>query len=173
MNSHTKQILFIALGLFCIATATFVFMYLQINKLGEKLSIYTTAITENNTLEEKYIKINRIVQETADDRVNLDRAFFSDESESISFLGDIENLARSIGLDLKTDNLDKVKDNESGLESITMTFSYTGQKNQVMNFTRLLEEIPYHSKITSLSLQQNPNDSWTGNLTILISIKPS
>jgi hypothetical protein len=173
MNSHTKQILIATSVLFLGTLAVFVFLLNQVGKQGNKLEEYTKALSEKNAQEAAFIRVSRLVDETETQRSALANAFFADESDSIGFLGEIETFASSIGLKLKTDGLDKITLPGTKQEAITMTFVYSGNRDQVMDFTRLLETIPYHSQVESLSISKNISGVWEGNLTLIISIKPS
>lgn len=171
MNSRTKQIFILALLLLAVSIAALVLLMIQINTKGEKLEEYTTALTEKNAQEAAFIRVSRLAQETEAERATLAKAFFTDESDSISFLGDIESFAASVGLSLKTEGLDKIADKESGVEYITMTFVYSGEREQVLNFTKYLENVPYHSKVDAHTFSKTPTGLWEGSLTLLISLK--
>ncbi len=171
MNPRTKKIFILALVLLATAIAALVLLVIQINTKGEKLEEYTTALTEKNAQEAAFIRVTRLVQETETERATLAKAFFTDESDSISFLGDIESFAASVGLTLKTEGLDKITETDSTLEYITMTFVYSGEREQVLNFTKYLENVPYHSKVDAHTFSKGPTGLWEGSLTLLISLK--
>lgn len=169
MNSRTKQIFIIACLALIATFAVCALLMVQIRTQGTELETFITALAEKNAEEASYIRVSRLVQETESERTVLNRAFFTDESDSISFLGSIESFAASVGLELTTEGLDKIE--EGGSEFITMTFLYTGEKSQVLHFTKYLENIPYHSSIRSHIFTKNGNGEWEGNLTLLISLK--
>ncbi len=173
ISSQTKKNLSLALLLFLITGSVVVFLAFQINRVGAKLSIYTEALSEKNAQEAAFIKVNRLIQETEKERAILVSAFFSNEGASVSFLGDLETLASSIGLNLKTEGLDKISSVDKKTEYVTMTFVYSGEKKQVVGFTKLLEETPYHSSINSFSLTKKDRNTWEGKLTIQISLLSS
>lgn len=172
MISRTKKTLLFALLVCTLTVAGFVFLIFEIKNIGTKLNVYTVALNEKSAREESSIKINRLTKESATTRAILASAFFSDEGSSVSFLNDLETFATSIGLEFKTDDLDKIQ-NEDKTESIKMTFIYTGSKDTVLTFTKFLEEIPYHSTITDFAFKQNGPNTWEGKLTLLISLTPS
>lgn len=117
------------------------------------------------------MRISRLVQETETKRASVEKAFFKDESDSIAFLGEVESLAESINLELETADLNKVTDPKDASEYITMTFTYTGTEGLVREFTRLLENVPYHAWVNALSLRKSSNGLWEGQLTLFITIK--
>jgi hypothetical protein len=149
------------------------FLLYQISTEGKQLDRYVVALSEKNAQEAAFIKIRRLVDETEAERNQLATAFFSDESDSITFLGEIEEFARGISLDLKTLDLNKAASQDGKMEYISIKFSYTGSKDQTQNFTTYLETVPYHSEITALSLEQEYGGTWRGEATLHISITPS
>ena len=169
MNSRTKKILILSLVAVSISATACIFLLYQINTQGKKLGSYITILNEQSAQEESYVRISRLVQETEDDRKTVASAFFKDESDSIGFLGDIESLATKIGLELTTDELNKVTAEDKS-EYITMTFTYRGKKAVVQDFTTLLEQVPYHAWIQSLYLQEIDTSTWEGTATIHITI---
>jgi hypothetical protein len=173
MNSRTKKILIASFILLFGALGACTFLTLQIKSAGSKLATYTEALNEKNAKEAAFIRVNRIVQETETDRESLDTAFFADEGASISFLGNLETFASSVGIELKTEGLDKIISPDGKREYITMTFVYSGRREAVLTFTKLLEEVPYHSTVASLFLRNSTDAFWEGRLTLLVSILPS
>ncbi len=173
MNSHTKQIFILSFIILGSAVGACALIVSSIHTKGATLEEYTTALTRKNAEEAAFIRVSRLVQETEVERATLQKAFFNDEGDSISFLGDIESFAASVGLALTTEGLDKITEEGSSSEYITMTFVYSGDRQQVLTFTKYLEDLPYHSKIESLSYNKSQNNEWEGTLTLLISIKPA
>ncbi len=173
MNSRTKKILILSLSLFLGGVLSLTFLLYQINTKGAQLDRYITALSEQTAQEAAFIKVKRLVAETEQDRNTLASAFFADESDSISFLGDLERFAKSIQIELKTEDLNKKEAADKTTEYITMRFVYSGSKDKVSDFTKYLETIPYHAKVESLTLESLSNGIWKGSLTLNITIKPS
>ena len=171
MNSRTKKIFVTALVFLGAGLGLCALLISYIHTKGAKLEEYTAALTEKNAKEAAFIRVTRLVQETEAERATLSSAFFTDESDSISFLGDIERFAQNVGLTLTTNDLDKITATDSAAEYITMTFVYSGDRQQVIGFTKYLENIPYHSKIDSFSYTKAQNGLWEGTLTLLISLR--
>ena len=169
MNSSTKKILIFSLFTVVISIAGCLFLIYQITAQGEKLKSFVTVLNEQSAQEESFIRISRLVQETEEERTSVAAAFFKDESDSIGFLGEIEKLAATVGLKLTTEELNKVtKDDKT--EYITMTFIYSGLEKTVLEFTQLLENIPYHSSLYKLTLHKVDTGTWEGQATIHITI---
>lgn len=170
MSTKTKKLFIVSLivASFCIVAV--VLFGLRIQAESVKLEEQIAILTESNTKESAYVRLKRLVQDTEPERALLASSFFKDEGDSIIFLGEIETLASSLGLTLETEALDKVINETDKSEAIRMSFVYEGAKETVMAFSSLMEVTPYHSMVESLSLRKLNNDSWQGELTILISI---
>ncbi len=173
MNTTTKKNLILALFILLLSAGTCLFFVYKINDQGTKLGEYIKALDERQAQESSFMRISKLVQETEKERAAIASAFFSDEGDSIAFLGEIESFASFIGLELKTENLNKITSSDNKTEFITMTFVYSGDKEQVLNFNQLLENIPYHSQIESLSIKKNTPNDWESRLTLHIMIQPT
>lgn len=149
------------------------YLFYEIDEKGLLLEEQVAILAENNSKEETYLNIKRTVQETEKERANIVGKFFKDENDAINFLNDIETLAPSLGLAFQTKDLDSVIDKDKKTQAIKMSFVYSGNKDVVMDFTELMEKIPYHSYIDSLNLKELSDGLWEGKITILISVKPS
>lgn len=170
MTSKTKKILVVAVisAVFSVSALSF-FIY-KINSQGILLEEQIKALSENTTKESAYLRLQRLVMETESERVLLASSFFRQEGDSITFLSEVETLASTLGLSLKTESLDKVVDKESGKEYVKISFVYSGQKDTVYKFSKLLEYVPYHSMIDSLSLRKDSGNNWEGKLSISITL---
>ena len=173
MISRTKKILILSISLVLLSLAACLFLVYKISHQGSQLKEFVNILNEQNAHEESFIRINRLVQETEAKRLAVTAAFFQDESDSIAFLGDIESFARTINLELETADLNKITNETTKNEYITMTFKYAGTERMITEFTELLENIPYHAKVNSLSLRQVSNGLWEGEATLFITIKKS
>lgn len=173
MNTTTKNTLLLASFILLLSAGTCLFFVYKINDQGTKLDEYIKALDERQAQESSFIRISKLVLETEKERAEIASAFFSDEGNSITFLGEIESFANSIGLKLKTENLNKITGADKKTEYITMTFVYSGEKEQVLSFNQLLENIPYHSQIQSLSMRKGGANGWESRLTLHIMIQPS
>jgi hypothetical protein len=173
MNTTTKNTLLIASIILLFSAGTCLFFVYKINDQGTKLDEYIKALDERQAQESSFIRISKLVLETEKERAEIASAFFSDEGDSITFLGEIESFAASIGLDLKTENLNKIIGSDKKTEYITMTFVYSGEEKQVLDFNQLLENIPYHSQVESLSIKKRTGNEWESRLTLHIMIQPT
>lgn len=173
MNTTTKNTLLLASTIVLLSAGTCLFFFYKINDQGTKLDEYIKALDERQAQESSFIRISKLVLETENEREAIASAFFSDEGDSITFLGELESFSTAIGLKLKTENLNKITGADKKTEYITMTFVYSGDKEQVLSFNQLLENIPYHSQIQSLFMKKNGTNEWESRLTLNIMIQPT
>lgn len=169
MSTKTKKIFFIALTIAIAAVCAFVVFFLEIRSQAFRLEEQVKILTENNTKESAFVRLKRLAQETEEERALLASSFFSNEGDSISFLGEMETLANTLGLSFKTEALEKIGDKEKG-EFVKISFVYEGKKETVLNFSKLLEVTPYHSRVESLRLRKGGNGNWTAELSMQIMI---
>lgn len=171
MTATTKKVLVLALIAVIVAGSLLSYLMYQIDAKGTQLEEQIAILNESTSKESAFVRLTRLAQETTDERAILASAFFADESESITFLGEVEALAASLNLTLETEGLDKITKEGSTQEFIRMTFVYEGQRDTVFSFSKLFEVIPYHSVVESLQLQETSPGNWQGTITVLITIQ--
>ena len=169
MTKKTKNIFWISVATSVFTVSAAGLFFYEIQKKSQVLDEQVRIVTENNAKESTYLRLKRLAQETEGDRAGLSKHFFKNEGDSISFLGEVETLAAQNGLALKTEALDKVV-NKDNSEYIKVAFSYEGKKETVLNFSRLMELLPYHSRVESLKVNQEVGSNWRGQITIHITI---
>ncbi len=170
MGTKTKKIFIAALITAVIFMAGLGFFIKLIRNESFLLEEQVAISNENSIKEASYFNLQRLAQETEADRSLLASAFFKTESDSITFLGEVEHTASTLGLSFKTEALDRVVDDEDKKEYIKMVFVYEGKKEVVFGFSKLMEVTPYHSVVDSLALRKLTDDNWEGKMTILVTL---
>ena len=174
MSKKTINNLIISIIVLTMSIGVCAYLFYEIDRKGVQLEEQVAILAENNSKENTYLNIKRTVQETEEERSSIANKFFKDENNNaINFLNEVESMAPSFGLDFKTEALDSVVDKDKKVQAIKMSFVYSGNKTAVMNFTKLMENIPYHSYIESLFLKELSADVWEGKMTLIVSVKPS
>lgn len=171
MNKKTKQILATSIMTLAVSLCIFSFLLLFIQKQGDRLEEKVKLLEENNQKEASYLSVNRIANETVAERVRLEAKFVDGEAEMITFLSKMEQLAPTFGLTLKTKNIDTVVGADKKQEAIKVVFAYTGEKTGVIKFTELIENLPYHSYVDSLSLKEINGDLWEGEAGMIVTTR--
>lgn len=170
MTKRTKQLFIFSIVTLTLSSVVAGVFFLKVENGRKKLEEQTRVLTENNAKEFSYIKLKKLVTETAEDRELLAGMFFANEGESIAFLGEAEAVAKKINLNLKTEALDKVDLKDKG-QAVRIVFSYEGSEESVLRFSKLMELAPYQSTIESLELRRVGGSVWRGRLSMLITIQ--
>lgn len=169
MSTKTKKIFYISLGIAIASVCAFILFFFEINSQAIRLEEQVKILTENNTKESAFVRLKRLAQDTEDERATLAASFFRSEGDSISFLGEIESLATTLGLSFKTESLEKIESKEKG-NFVKISFVYEGKKDTVVHFSELLEVAPYHSQVDSLHLRKGSDGNWSAELSMQIMI---
>ncbi len=172
MSKVTKKVFVLSVAILIATICVLSFFIYKIHVQGVRLEEQVEILAENNKKESSYIRLKRLVQETESERNELASSFFKEEGDSIVFLGDIETLATSLGLMLKIDSLTKITDTDKKQDFININLIFSGQKDAVFNFSKLMEVAPYHSQVESLVLSKVTENEWKGELSILVTINP-
>ena len=173
MGTKTKSIFIFSILFAAGAVGICSFLVYQVEAKGLLLEDKVKILAINNNREDTYINVKRTIQETEAERSKINDKFFKSEDDSIVFLNEIETLAPELGLVFTTKSLDPVLDENKKLQSIKMVFAFSGKKTSVLDFTKMLENLQYHSYLQNLTLKKNTEDNWSGEVTLLISIDPS
>ena len=172
LTSYTKKFFIVTFLVAVFAIAAVVYLFIQIKDQGEVLQSHISIITEEARRENSYARLERTVTETEKQRAALSEAFFKEQSDSLSFLTYIEELAPRAGISLTTVSIDSVSNaGATPKTEIKMQFSYGGNKQAVIDFTRLLEVLPYHSRLDTLTLTDAGGGVWKGEVTLFVTVR--
>lgn len=171
MSTKTKNVFVIAIILIFFSVGICSFLLYEIKKQGLLLEEQVAILNENNNKEAAFLNIKRAVQETEAERQEIAGKFFATENHTITFLNEIDKLALAGGFSIETKSLDEVFNSEKKLEFVKVSFAYSGLKEKVLDFTELMENIPYYSYVESLSFKKISDNNWEGKITILISVQ--
>ena len=85
-------------------------------------------------------------------------SYFVDPEEVIVFINDVEQTAKSIGLEIKTQSLDIEAAKEGVLygDSLVFRLATTGTWQATLHFVELLETMPYGMEIDEVSVTKTP-----------------
>lgn len=167
MNVSTKKTLSISAVFLLAMLALLAFLVIEINRLGVELEETVTVLNNNHSKEKSYQRLGRMVKDSEDARAELAKLFLQDKNDVIAFLQTIEDLAPTLGLELSTKSISTPKA-EAGREIIKITFAYKGDKSSVVDFTQIIENIPYYSYISSLRLREISGQEWEGTMDLTI-----
>lgn len=172
LTSRTKQYFIIALLVAAIAVLAALYLLVQIREQGARLEENSIIINESAAQVEAAARSKRLIAETEEERSILRKSFFKESSDSLDFLAKLETLAPQFSLALTQITLEEVVDAAApGKTEMRFRFGYSGSKSAVLDFTRLLELLPYHSRIESVSLQGTEEGVWEGQVEVRITVR--
>lgn len=176
MNKHTKNNLLICTGMFLIFVGFFTYNLYKINGQGAKLSESRKVISDNLAKEVSYNKIMSLLDSTKTDRALLDNFFFT-EKDTVHFISDMENDAKTIGVKMETNSLSVtkpvVKDGQvTDPAKLVLAITFSGSEDLVKKYVLLLESVPYQKTIPELGLSKIDDHSWQGRATLNITMAP-
>lgn len=168
----TKRISIFSLTFAIVVAVGAAYFFLRINQQGAQLDAYIAVISESTQQAENRARTERTLTETEAERAQLANVFFKDQSDSLNFLTYVEEeLAPQVGVELETLDIAVVAvPNSSSTSEIKMRFAYTGSEEAVITFSRLLETLPYHSRIEALILRRVEEKGWEGEVTLHITV---
>lgn len=168
MTKKTRTNLIIAGVVAVVVTALCAYVLISIVGNGEKLREQIDALAAQNDQAASLFRLQRLAQETVTPRAELASYFLLRESDSITFLTEIESLAPKVGLSLETETLQQVKGD--GTDWIEVSFKVGGARGDVENFIKILEIIPYVSRIQSVIMGVQGGNVWEATITIQVQL---
>lgn len=110
-----------------------------------------TAVAVAQSRRASFDELVAIAKNSESERTHL-KSFLLEEENIIEFLALIEAVAREQGVEVKTSNLTVVP--LGAFEELTLTLSLKGSYGAILHTLRLLETIPYQSRISAVQLSQ-------------------
>lgn len=170
MSKSTIRNFIIAIILLLVAAGIFGLTYKMIGDEEEKLKTQLAAIKMGNDREQTGYRLEKIAEESKQDREQLDKYFLPQVGESITFLTKVEELAPQNNVALKTNSLEEGGDKKTKEKWVDAAFTFSGSREDVERFISILENLPYVSEITSVKLIKMSAVEWEASLTIRVFI---
>lgn len=140
---------------------------------GEMLKEQVTVLATEQAQENSYYRLQKINEDSKDERALLGSYFLRQSSDSIDFLNKVEELAPQAGVNLVTETLEDIADKKTGTKWIEVEFSFSGSQADVERFVQILERLPYYSQISSASLRARSLDNWQAEVTMKVFLSTS
>lgn len=175
MNRKSHTFLMFSILIFVLTAGVFLYALYDVSKQGVQYAESKKVIGEHTAKEASYNTVQGLLVSTSDDRAKID-SLFIEEKETISFISEIEKNARALKVVLETNELSitpSVTD-ANGVTSpalLVVGFDFTGSQADVWKYITLLENIPYHKKITQLSLVKSDNSEWKANVKMQLTLR--
>ncbi|MCA9363485.1 hypothetical protein KC851_04160 [Candidatus Kaiserbacteria bacterium] len=168
MSKSTIRTLIISVCLLTLAVVVFGVTAYQASNQGHKLEDQLAALAASRAQENSYYRLQNIAENTTDDREVVRSYFLENESSSIDFLNHLETLAPEMGLSFETRELSKVTEAETNSHWIKTSFDFSGSKEQINNFIKVLENLPYTSRLTKVDLKKGEGRIWQAEVTMQV-----
>ncbi len=153
-----------------LTTGGFLFGLKTISSEEKILRDQLTAIETGNEREQTFNRLRNIAETSAADRTKLDQYFLPQVGESITFLSQVETLAPRNNITLKTDALEEGSDKKTKEKWVDAKFTFSGTRADVERFIQILENLPYVSRVTSVSLAARAQNNWEAQVSIRVYI---
>ena len=150
MIHKTKIVFILSLIYLAGAGAAFSFMTLEVDRVGSILEGRVLVIANRYAQEKKFVELNELVLATESERDFLTDYILS-ESDTISFLAEIERIGSEQGVALSTNSL-KATENLNAPNELEVIFSIVGSKDLVFRMLTILESLPYENEVSYLTL---------------------
>jgi hypothetical protein len=175
MSKKSRTFLIIALGCFLLSVGVFSYTLYDVNQQGVRFQELKRLIGEHTAKEASYNTVQGLLTSTKGDRTQIQN-FFIKENDAVSFISEIENNANIVDVTLNTNELSiipKTTDANGvvvpGL--LVVGFDFVGTQNATWEFITLLENVPYHKKITELSFVKTTDNIWKANVKMQLTLR--
>lgn len=174
VQNKTKTVFVIALGYVLCAAAAASYSWYYIQTLGGELEATVETVSKTVSQKQAYDDLVAQLEATQTQRDEL-QTFVLDKDATVQFLTLLETIAAEQSVELTTDNLNLVEVAAAPYNQLQIQFNVTGLDDGVLQFVRLLELLPYHSSLASLSFnraatERSDNFLMRANGTLFISI---
>jgi hypothetical protein len=176
MTKRTKTIFIIAVLYSVVLALMLASILYVIHMQGTKLGEAKDAIAEHTAKELAYNNVMRVLASSEQDRAKLSSYFIS-EKDTISFITELESAAKSFGVTMQTTGLSVAPAaTVAGVSNppvLSVGVQFKGDEQSVKNYIVLLENVPYHKRISSFTFSgDSTTGQWSAATTLAITMKP-
>lgn len=168
LSRNTKTVAVIAATLFGVTLAGLLVFVVLLQKQEALLQEKHQALKRQQVYEQELVSLLELVSNSAEDRSELNNYLLgATEEDVVELLGLIETIGREQGVALKTSSI-SVTPKDDTFARLTMAISLEGSYPLLTHMITLLENLPYQSKITTVTLSRGSETSntWTGSLNL-------
>jgi hypothetical protein len=161
MTKSTKTTAIIAASYFVLFAGIFSYALYLVRAQGAALDETRTTLAERSAKEVTYNSVVRVTENSKANREEI-AGYFITERDTVGFIADIERAATQIGVVFTTTELSVTEPQSADGVIIPATLvvgsKFTGTKAAVNKFLTLLENLPYHASIPSVTLSNQSED---------------
>lgn len=168
----TKNIFLIAISFFVFSVLLLIGVLYQMNRVASQYKEKLLVIEKNLEQEQVYNSLEFTIQSSRVERAQLEEYILT-KDDTISFLTEIEQMSRNLGIVLRTKSLEEGKVEGSVYDDLRMAFDVEGTMSQLENFVQLLELLPYHGQVQRVNFNKVEGEElFSGDIIITISLIP-
>jgi phenylpyruvate tautomerase PptA (4-oxalocrotonate tautomerase family) len=171
MTKQTTTTLIVASLYFTVFLALLVYAYISVRAEQVRYQELTTTLATEAAKQAVAHQITEVSSRTVAERAELQH-YFVTEKETISFITEIESLARSIGVTLETTSLDLTPATGKDPAILKTGFLVKGSQTDVTTFLQMMESLPYHSRIPTMDISRLGSNEWQGSLSLEVTVRP-
>lgn len=168
MSQLTIRNLIICATLLAVTLGTFLFAIYFLKGEEKTLRSQMETLEKERQQDSFYFELEKISENSRPDREVLDQYLLKEEGQSIDVLTWIETRAPKAGVTLETKSLQKISDKEAKTDWIEVSFAFSGTREDVEDFVKVLENLPYTSHLTDLTLIARSSTNWEAQTTLRI-----
>lgn len=164
MKTNTiNKIIFTSIILIAVLIIDFVLIY-KIDKKYDEIVESKKSIVSESSRFNSLTDVKNKTQELTKIQNRIDDILIS-ESNAVSFIGLIEDIAEQSGSTMNISKADfKDSEDEDDLGALDLTFKVTGSWEEVTNFLKMIESLPYLININSVRfsvIQSEEGSVWS------------
>lgn len=166
-SSSTKIVFIVSSVLALVAGSSLTALVYIIDKDANALAEQSAALALREAEEKERLDTARLLEDTLEERTEL-KTHVLTESSIITFITDLETIAAQQALEFTTQTITPAVTPDPLFDQLTIEFSFTGKQEQVVFLLELLESLPYHSTIQTVSVREiNPEQS-SANVSLVV-----
>jgi Tfp pilus assembly protein PilO len=158
MKFHSTKILILIIICNIAAIAGYYLLFQYIKTQTEAASSLTSTLSLSEQKNSHLNSLRSVVKDTEGKRQQLAAFLLSSDGE-ISFIEQVETLAKSSGLNEKTNNVSSIAGSTVSTKIFQMQIETTGSWSNLMYFLNQLENLPYNVRVQNVSLNKQSGDS--------------
>ncbi|MCB9814466.1 hypothetical protein H6784_03550 [Candidatus Nomurabacteria bacterium] len=170
MSRSTIRNIIISSVLFSVTGIAYFLMLHQVSVEGDRLGEEIDILQEHQAQEASYFKLIKIYESSKKDREELNNFFVLSESDSIDFLNEIEDTGSKLGVSINTNGVQTVTDSTDDSEWIEVDYTVKGSRERLQQFVQVLEQLPYVSRLVSLSMNGVTKTEWQANIKLQVKV---
>ncbi len=152
VQKQTKFVAFIASTLFVAATIALIYGWYELQAKSQAIEATAAAVGTSLAQGEAYEELVSQLEATTAEREKL-MSYMLAEDETVGFLATLETIAAEQGIEFTTNTLTLADSTEQ--KQLEINFAVAGNESSVLQFIHILELLPYHSRLQSISIDRS------------------